>query len=223
MTTAASTRHHQSFGARRLSDVVILDCEFLSAEGAPRRFWCGPTDPDPTVVQIGAVRLGLGGDHPLGQRFQRLIHPVDRSGAPVTLDPAFCALTGLTNQRLADEGQSLAQALADFAAFARGRTIWSWGKDELNLMAISSYVAGIRAPIPARRFGNACALLLAAGVPLSDIQTLRSHTLCTHFGLTPPQGRAHDALFDALSLATVLRHLLLTARLAPTDFQIATP
>ena len=71
--------------------------------------------------------------------------------------------------------------------------IWSWGKDELYLMAISPWIAGIPAPLPPQRFGNACDLLLRAGLTLDVVKTLRSHTLCAHFGLTRPEGRAHDA------------------------------
>jgi hypothetical protein len=31
--------------------------------------------------------------------------------------------------------------------FSEGARFWSWGKDELNMVAISCYVAGIPAPI----------------------------------------------------------------------------
>ncbi|MGO7565672.1 exonuclease, partial [Rhizobium johnstonii] len=47
--------------------------------------------------------------------------------------------------------------------FSGGARFWSWGKDELNMLAISCYVAGIHPSIPARRFDNAVKLLVAAG------------------------------------------------------------
>ncbi len=205
-----------------MAHTILFDCEFLSAEGAPRRQWCGPFDPDPTVVQIGAVRLDLTAPFPVLKVFQAVIRPVDRLGAAVVPDPSFTALTGLDAAVLAS-GQGLEQALQGFAAFCGGARIWSWGKDELNLMAITTYVAGIVPPIPARQFGNACTLLIRAGVPYEAVQTLRSHTLCAHFGLTPPAGRAHDALHDALSLATAVQHLLISGRLLPADLQAASP
>ncbi len=121
------------------------------------------------------------------------------------------------------QGCDLAQALADFAAFCGDDPIWSWGKDELNLMAISPYVEGIAAPIPAHRFGNACTLLIRAGESYDAVQSLRSHTLCAHFGLTPPAGRAHDARHDALSLASVIGHLLSLGRLSAADLLAARP
>ena len=42
-----------------MSHAIVFDCEFLTAEGAPMRFWCGPHDPDPVIAQIGLVKLGL--------------------------------------------------------------------------------------------------------------------------------------------------------------------
>jgi hypothetical protein len=206
-----------------MNHAIILDCEFLSAEGAPRRFWNGPFDPDPTVVQIGAWRLALDGDFALTASFSQLIRPVDRHGQPVTLDPVFAGLTGLTDARLADEGADLATALDAFTRFADGAMIWSWGKDEVQLMAISPWIAGIPAPLPPHRFGNACTLLLKAGVSYDVVQTLRSHTLCAHFGLTPPAGMAHDATHDAQGLGLALRHLLQTGLLDPDDLRTTAP
>lgn len=60
-------------------------------------------------------------------------------------------------------------ALLGFERFSDGARCWSWGKDELNMVAISCYVVGIQPPIPARRFDNAVKLLLAAGMPLEDL------------------------------------------------------
>jgi hypothetical protein len=151
------------------------------------------------------------------------VQAVDRFGQPTSLHPAFTRLTGITQEAVDAQGLPLGPALAAFDAFTAGATIWSWGKDELNLMAISTWIAGIPAPIAPQRFGNACSLLLRAGVPLDTVQSLRSHTLCAHFGLTPPEGRAHDALFDAQSVATVLQHLLATHHLTPADFQNTAP
>jgi DNA polymerase III epsilon subunit-like protein len=206
-----------------MNHAIILDCEFLSAEGAPRRFWNGPFDPDPTVVQIGAWRMAPDGDFAVTASFTHLIRPVDRHGQPITLDPVFAGLTGLTDARLADEGVDLVAALDAFTRFANGAMIWSWGKDELHLMAISAWIAGIPAPLPAQRFGNACTLLLKAGVSYDVVQSLRSHTLCAHFGLTLPAGTAHDATHDAQGLGLVLRHLLQTGQLDPADLRTTAP
>lgn len=194
---------------------IIYDCEFATAPGAPQRFWCGPNDPDPIVFQIGAVRLSLDAPYNDLERFEVLIRPMDRTGAPLVLDPLNAKLTGVTNARLAQEGVSLANALARFGSFAGEDRMWAWGKDEFNMVAISCYIAGIAAPIPAHRFGNAPELFLDAGVPLDVIHGLRSNTMLEHFGLSLPDARGHDALGDARMVAEVLRHLMQTNQLDP--------
>lgn len=202
-----------------MATAIVFDCEFLTAEGAPRRFWCGPHDPDPVIAQIGAVRLGLDGDFPILDTLKAHVTPVDRHGRDYELDPLFVRLTGITPERIREEGQPLEEALAVLDRFSDSAGFWSWGKDEFNMVAISCYVAGIAPPIPATRFGNACNLLLAAGLPLEEIQGLRSNTLAAHFGLDLGL-TAHDGLNDALSVAHALRHLLAEGRLSAEAFGV---
>lgn len=198
---------------------ILLDTEFLTADGAPRRFWCGPFDPDPIVVQIGAVRLSLTGQVAAAGEFDCLVRPLDRLGRPVALDPLMTRLTGLTDARLAAEGLALPDALGAFLRFAGDAPVWSWGKDELNLMATSCYVAGIAPEIPAARFGNLCRLVLKAGLPLEEVQATRSNTLCAALGVQPPEGQAHDALHDARCLAAAVLHLTGAGRLTADDLR----
>lgn len=197
---------------------IVYDCEFLTNRTAPSRFWCGPMDPDPTVVQIGAVRLELEDGFALGDTFDVIVRPRERDGAEATLDPHFTWLTGITPERVSDEGVPLAVALDRFGAFAGGDTCWSWGKDELNLLAISCWVEGIAAPMPPSRFGNAAALLLASGMDADAVGELRSHTLCEALGVSTPPLRGHDALSDARSVAYTLQHLLRTGSLRAAHF-----
>lgn len=206
-----------------MDHVVVFDTEFLTNADSFKRMWMGPHDPDPIVVQIGAVRLALDGNFAIKASFSQLVLPVDRFGQPLSLHPAFTRLTGIDEQALLSTGLPLANALSAFDAFSEGAPFWSWGKDELNLLAISTWIAGISAPIPARRFGNACNLLLRAGEPLAAVQALRSHSLCAHFGLSRPEGQAHDATHDARSVATALQHLLTTGRLSAADLRNTAP
>ena len=198
---------------------IIYDCEFATAPGAPQRFWCGPLDPDPVVFQIGAVRISLAAPFEVLERFEVLIRPLDRHGAPLVLDPLNARLTGVTEDRLEAEGVPLAEALDRLGAFAGSDTLWAWGKDEFNMVAISCYVAGIGPPIPACRFGNAPSLFLEAGVPLDVIHALRSNTMLDHFGLSLPDARGHDALGDARMVAEALRHLMQTGALDPAHLR----
>lgn len=203
-----------------MQQAIIWDCEFLTDTGAPQRFWCGPTDPDPVLVQLGAVKLELGEDFAITDRFEALVHPVDRFGHLFALSPLFTTLTGITEDRLAQEAQNLATALAAFADFAEDAPFWAWGKDEFNALAISCYVTGIAPPIPAPRFGNAPVLLQRAGRPMEEIHQLRSNTIAGHFGLRDDDLRGHDAVDDAIAVARVLQQFLREGRLVPGDFTL---
>lgn len=200
-----------------MDHALVFDCEFLTAAGAPQRFWCGPYDPDPVVAQIGVAKIGLSEDFPIFDTLRLHVIPQDRRGQRRALDPLFVRLTGVTEETITTDGISLDQALARVAEFAAGARLWSWGKDEFNMVAISCYVQGLVPPIPFTQFGNACALMLTAGMPLEDIQRTRSNQLADHFGIAHPPLRGHDALDDALSVAYVVQHLLRQGKLAADD------
>jgi DNA polymerase III epsilon subunit-like protein len=202
----------------RMKAAIVFDCEFLCVHGSPSRFWCGPHDPDPVVAQIGAVKLGLEGDFPLLETYRAYVQPIDRFGNRYTLDPFFTQLTGVTQDDMQTKGLPLQESLAGLDRFSGGARFWSWGKDELNLLATSCYIAGIPAPIPAHRFDNAVKLVIAAGMPIEDIEKTRSSQLADYYGVEHPPLQKHDALDDALSVAYALQHLLTTAKLRPYIF-----
>lgn len=194
---------------------VIYDCEFLAVAGSPQRFWCGPQDPDPSVVQVGAVRLGLEPPLPILDTFRRFVRPVGRDGEPVAIDPHLTELTGITNEVVQAEGVSLRDALEAFTAFSGDAICWSWGRDDINLMAISCYIEGIAPPMTADRFRNLCVPFIDTVMTDEEMRVTRSNALPAHFGVEVPELRAHDALDDALALAHVVRHLLAEGRLDP--------
>lgn len=200
-----------------MKHALVFDCEFLTAEGAPSRFWCGPRDPDPVVAQVGVVKISLEADFLLLETLRSHVIPLDRHGARVPLDPVFTRLTGVTEEALDTQGISLAAALDQISAFASGAKLWSWGKDEFTMLAISCYVQGLQPPIPATQFGNACQLLLKTGMPYDDIMRTRSNALADYYQIEHPPLRGHDALDDALSIAYVVQHLLRQGSLTPAD------
>lgn len=191
-----------------MNTAIVFDCEFLCLEGSQRRFWCAADDPDPVIAQIGAVKLGLDDDFPIIDTFNAYIQPIDRFGSRYALDPFFTQLTGITNDKIDADGVSLQDALSSFDSFSEGARCWSWGKDELNMVAISCYIAGIEPSIPAHRFDNAVKLLLAGGMPIEDLVKTRSNKLADYYGVKHPPLQAHDALGDALSVAYTLQYLL---------------
>ncbi|WP_299673572.1 exonuclease [uncultured Roseobacter sp.] len=199
-----------------MRSVVVYDCEFLTAPGAPQRFWCGPVDPDPLPIQIGAVRLELAAPFAISEPVGWYVHPVDRDERAVPLHDLVTKLTGITQERIDADGIALADALVQLDAFAAGAPLLAWGKDELLSLAAGLFVQDLASPIPAGRFRSAVPLVVKAGEPVETVETLRSHTICAHFGLADA-GPAHDARGDAISVATVLQHLLATGRLADLD------
>ncbi|WP_171230884.1 exonuclease [Ruegeria sp. HKCCA6707] len=201
-----------------MGKALIFDCEFLTAPGSPSRFWCGPYDPDPVVAQIGVTKLGLTDPFPILDSMRIYVVPKDRNGNRIPLDPFFTKLTGITEDNLDADGVSLLAALKSVEEFAEGAKLWSWGKDEFNMVAISCYVEGVAPPLPASQFGNACDLLLKAGMPYEDLKTTRSNTLKDYYQIDHPDLRGHAALDDALSVAYVLQHLLGQEALVAQDF-----
>ncbi|MDA7424757.1 3'-5' exonuclease family protein [Thalassococcus lentus] len=200
------------------SEIIVWDAEFLTDQGAMQRMWCGPTDPDPVLVQLGAVRLSMTGTFEISSPFRMLVRPRDRFGEAIQPSAFFCKLTGLSADAVARDGVPLAEALERFADYCRGAPVWAWGKDEFHAVAISCYVEGIAPPMPATQFGNGPSLMMQAGVPVEDILQMRSHTMLPYFDL-PEQGeQAHDALGDAQSVARVFQHLLVQGRLSAQDF-----
>lgn len=203
-----------------MKNAILFDCEFICLEGSQRRFWCAPFDPDPVIAQIGAVKLGLEGDFPILDTFQSYVLPIDRFGQRYPLDPFFTKLTSIREEDIDTKGVALEVALSEVDRFSNGAKFWSWGKDELNMVAISCYVAGITPMIPAGRFDNAVKLVAAAGMPQQDIAQTPSNKLAEYFGVQHPPLRGHDALDDALSVSYAVQHLLRTKKLRPEVFDL---
>ncbi|MBM1173670.1 3'-5' exonuclease [Microvirga arabica] len=201
-----------------MKTAIVFDCEFLCIQGSQSRFWCAAHDPDPVIAQIGAVKLGLQGDFPLMETYRAYVQPVDRFGKRYSIDPFFTKLTGITEEDIQAKGVSLQEALTGFDRFSDSARSWLWGKDELNMVAISCYVAGIPWAIPAHRFDNAVKLVIAAGMPIEDIGKTPSNKLADYYGVEHPPLQGHDALDDALSVAYAVQHLLRTGKLQPEVF-----
>lgn len=201
-----------------MRSAVIFDCEFLCLEGSQRRFWCAAIDPDPVIAQIGATRISLDGDFEIIDTFKRYVVPIDRHGQRYALDAFFTQLTGVSEADIDREGVPIADALQALDTFSMGARCWSWGKDELNMVAISCYVAGVPFPMSAQRFDNAVKLLLAAGMPVEDLARTPSNKLVEYYKVDHPPLRGHDALDDALSVTYAVQYLLRTGKLAPEVF-----
>jgi inhibitor of KinA sporulation pathway (predicted exonuclease) len=201
-----------------VSMIVVFDCEYLTQEGAMGRLWSGHGDPDPMVVQIGAVLLDLAQGARVIDEVRIHVKPIDRYGAACTLDPYFIDLTGITPHIIASQAVDLGVALQQLDAFSGGANLWSWGKDELFALGVSCFLRGIAPPIPAVRFNNLKHAMACAGMPDGDIKSTSSGAIADYFGVGLASLFKHDALDDARSLARAVGHLTAQGRLSADVF-----
>lgn len=188
-----------------MDHVIVFDTEFTAWQGSMARNWKGPGE-HREIVQIGAIRLCA---QQLREKssFNVLIKPVRN---PV-LSSYFESLTQITNERLQTEGVSFPEAVAAFQSFIGSDPTFAYGRDDLiiaeNAALLADPVLWRAAPATNLRLW-----LEKVGVPLSGVH---SGELAAHVGAAS-QGRVHDALADARSLAEAVRYLV--ARGAPNPF-----
>lgn len=181
---------------------VIFDLEFTTWPDALEQDWSAPGQLR-EIVQIGALRLSE--DHSVVEEFEALVRPVVNP----TLSPFFTTLTGIDQRTVDRHGLPPAQALSDFLAFCRGRSVLSYGNDmlvlgenigwarargeEIKHNALTPGFLNIRPWLntvaPATAATNSGRLWQALGLP------------------RPAPGNEHSALFDCHSIAAALRHL----------------
>jgi inhibitor of KinA sporulation pathway (predicted exonuclease) len=154
------------------------------------RGWMAPGE-FKEVVQIGAVKLDAQTLAPLDE-FDILVVPrINRS-----LSPYLESLTGITNDMLAAQGVDLVDAYDRFLAFAAGGMIAAFGRDDL-VLAENLRLYGIRDLRALPPFQDLRRWFAACGV---DPRGLNSCEIAGLLGVDF-QGRAHNALDDARSIA----------------------
>jgi len=177
--------------------IVVFDTEYTAWAGSRERGWSEPWE-HREVVQIGAVRLRAGDLAETGH-----LDLVVRPAVNPVLSDYFVDLTGITNQRLAEEGMPLAAALERFAAFVAEGDQFVANGDDLGVITENCKLARIGCPLPAERFRN---LRHDLGVAFDRPDGVDSYTLTQRAGVASV-GRAHDALADARAIAAALGYL----------------
>jgi inhibitor of KinA sporulation pathway (predicted exonuclease) len=173
-----------------VSTLTVFDLEFTAWECSMARHWLTPGE-FKEVVQIGAVKLD-GRDLSILGEFDLLVRPRINAG----LSPYFENLTGITNADIAVRGVDFAEAYARFADFAGDGPICAFGHDEwvleenLRLYGITEFKA-----LPV--FEDLRRWFARHNV---DPRGLNSCDIAPSLGV-PFQGRAHNALDDARSIA----------------------
>jgi inhibitor of KinA sporulation pathway (predicted exonuclease) len=186
--------HTDSRGLRVTSPTItIFDLEYTAWECSMARHWLTPGQ-FREVVQIGAVRLDAD-SFAILDTFEALVVPRVN---PV-LSPYFENLTGITSRQLIRDGMDFSAAYAGFLAFAGEGPIAAYGRadralqDNLRLYGMT----GAR-PLPV--FYDLRGWFAVLGV---DPRGMHSCDIAPALGV-PFQGRAHNALDDARSVATVM-------------------
>lgn len=108
--------------------VILLDTEFTAWPGTNAGGWAKKGEYR-ELIQLGAVALA-GPDLAETGAFEALTRPRINTA----LSPYIQDLTGVTQARMAREGQDVAQGLAALARFAAGRPVLSYGHDGLVLL-----------------------------------------------------------------------------------------
>jgi DNA polymerase III epsilon subunit-like protein len=190
-----------------MNQVIIFDCEWLTDNGAWERSNCGPYDPDPQIVQLGAIRIALNPELTILQQFNQYVRPRTRTGEQHVIPEFFSEFTGITKEKIAKDGKNFSEVIDDFLSFSnQADCFWSWGKDELAI-AKSCYLSKLTFPIAPDLFGNISKIFLKAVMPLSDILKTNSGRLAQYYGLSLNNHNEHNALCDVLSIHASLKHL----------------
>ena len=176
--------------------ITIFDLEYTAWECSMARHWLTPGE-FKEVVQIGAVKLDAD-SFAILDSFDTLVRPRINP----LLSPYFEKLTGITSRQLAHDGEDFAIAYARFLDFAAEGPIAAFGRDDLSLREnLRLYgMTGARA-LPV--FYDLSGWFAVLGL---DPRGMHSCDLAPALGM-PFQGRAHNALDDAKSLATVMAAL----------------
>jgi inhibitor of KinA sporulation pathway (predicted exonuclease) len=181
----------------RARTAIVFDTEYTAWEGSMARRWLAPGE-FRELVQIGALKLDAATFEPLAN-FMVLIKPRLN---PV-LSPYFTALTGITNTMVAASGVDCAEAYNAFVAFCDGAPICAFGRDD-HVLRDNLALYGIKGAPPLPPHVNAADTLRAAGIDIRGAHACDIARLCG----VAFDGRAHDALADAQSIALGLKALV---------------
>ncbi len=176
--------------------IVIFDTEFTTWEGAMERRWSGENE-HRELVQLAAAKVNVQTEAII-DTFTVFVQPRINP----QLSDYFVNLTGITQEKLADDGVDFVAAYTNFMKWADGLPCFSYGHLDSQLADATVFVENIGlytldVSVPAEQFFNIRQTFQAAGVPTEQYN---SGKLYQHFSLEL-NGREHDAMHDVESLA----------------------
>jgi len=190
-------REFQESPQIRASTAIVFDLEFTAWAGSLQRRWLAPGE-FKELVQIGAVKVDAGTLSEV-DAFEILVKPRIN---PV-ISPYLEQLTGIANAQIAERGVDFVDALERFAAFCGGAPMCAFGRDDL-IFDDNIRLYGIKNPPVMPPYINAVWTMIAGGVDPRGSHACDVARLCgVEF-----EGRKHDALADARSVALGLQALV---------------
>jgi len=174
---------------------VLFDLEFTAWEGSLGRGWNRPGEYK-EIVQLGAVKVDAGTLKTVDE-LNLLVRPRIN---PVLSD-YLVRLTGVTNEAMAKRGVDFAVAYRAFLDFVGDGTIAAFGRDDL-IFEENIRLYGLAMKTPPYR--NVIPWFAENGV---DLVGKHACDVAAAAG-APFEGRAHDALADAQSVALGIATLI---------------
>jgi inhibitor of KinA sporulation pathway (predicted exonuclease) len=181
----------------RSKTAIIFDLEFTAWEGSLQRRWMAPGE-FKELVQIGAVRVDARSLEPLAD-FEVLSKPRINP----LLSPYLEKLTGISNADIAVRGVDFAEAYERFVAFCDGAPICAFGRDDL-IFEENIRLYGIKGAAALPPYVNAIWTMVENGIDPRGFHACDVARLCG----ASFEGREHDALEDARSVALGLKALI---------------
>jgi inhibitor of KinA sporulation pathway (predicted exonuclease) len=188
--------------------LTLFDLEFTAWECSMAGHWLKPGE-FKEVVQIGALRLDARSFAVLDQ-FDFLVRPRINS----LLSPYFEELTGISNAQVESRGVDFVEAYDRFAQFSAGGPICAFGHDE-GILEENIRFYGLKNMAVLPEFFDLRAWFAAQNI---DPRGMLSCEIGPALGV-PFEGRTHNALDDARSLAAAMQIML--ARGAPAQLRPA--
>jgi len=182
---------------------VVYDLEFTAWEGSMANHWLRPGEFQ-EVVQIGALKVDA--EFAAGETLDVLVRP--------RLNPVLSSylerLTGITNEEVRARGVDFVQAYREFVAFAGDLPIIAFGRDDL-VFANNLRLYGMTDLPPLPPYLNIIPWMAEQGI---EVRGLHACDAGPAAGV-PFGGHKHNAVDDALSVASGIRALMARGARSP--------
>ena len=181
-------------------DIVILDTEYTTWEGALQRMWSGPNE-ERELVQISGIRVSdfktLNGTKFFSVFTKPCINP--------ELSDYFIDLTGIKQKDIEENGIAIEEGIKRFSDFSKNSYCLCWGDDvrvlEKNLSLINSAInLGLARVADIRNLFN------VFGIETSIYNSGTISNFSDTESIIQP-GKNHNALSDCISILSAINKL----------------